>query len=571
VSTDLAQAGAPSDWSQLLRRDLLPRVQAIRERSAQFLAQSQDAPPVFRTDADRLDRASSELLENSRYLVSLGSGPAGADVTPLVRKARHALLNILNRVSGYSQLLLEAEEDEMLGIGRTDLERIYDLSRECERVIGQHLHPDRFVAPPASCDDCAPPVEREVVPGTILVADDDADIRSALVRTLQAQGHTLHEAADGQDALERLRAGSFDLVLLDITMPRMDGYEVLRQMRADPRLQSVPVLMVSALDEFAHTARSIEAGAEDFLPKPVDHVLLRARVNALLLRQQLRVRELEQFFPPEVARQLIDRPEVLEEGVQTAISVLFCDIRGYSRISRRLGPADTVEWVSSVMEDLTDCILRNNGVLVDFIGDELMSMWGAPTNQPNHADLACKTALEMFDCLPDLNRRWQERLGETMDFGVGINSGIAWVGNSGTRRKFKYGPSGDTVNVGSRVQGATKYLKAPLIVSRATHEQLTGGFASRRLARVKVVNIAEPVELFEVVRPGLPHWDERKRCYEEALELYEQRRLQEAAQLLGSVIATHGAAGPPLALMARVIEGLLNRDSWNAVFELPGK
>jgi adenylate cyclase len=341
-------------------------------------------------------------------------------------------------------------------------------------------------------------------------------------------------------------------------------------MRAESRLQSVPVLMVSALDEFAHTARCIEAGAEDFLPKPVDHVLLRARVNSLLLRRQLRVRELEQFFPPEVARQLIDRPEVLEEGTQTAISVLFCDIRGYSRISRRLGPADTIEWVSAVMEDLTDCILRNNGVLVDFIGDELLAMWGAPTNQPNHADLACKTALEMFACLPELNQRWQERLGETMDFGIGINSGIAWVGNSGTRRKFKYGPSGDTVNVGSRVQGATKYLKAPLIVSRATHEQLTG-VHSRRLARVKVVNIAEPVELFEVVRPGVPHWEERKRAYEEALKLYEECQLPEAAKLLGNLIATHGAVGPPLALLARVIEGLLNRDNWKAVFELPGK
>jgi adenylate cyclase len=405
----------------------------------------------------------------------------------------------------------------------------------------------------------------------VLVVDDEDDIRAALVRALRNQGHAVEEVGDGARAIERMRRESFDLVLLDITMPGMDGYEVLRLIRADARLQSLPVLMISGLDEYAHTARCIEAGAEDFLSKPVDHVLLRARVNSLLLRRQLRVRELEQFFPPEVARQFLDRPEVLDEGKQTAISVLFCDIRGYSRISRRLGPADTVEWLSAVMEELTDCILRQKGVLVDFIGDELMAMWGAPAYQPDHADLACRTALEMFACVPELNRRWQQRLGEPMDLGIGINSGIAWVGNTGTRRKFKYGPSGDTVNVGSRVQGATKYLRAPLIVSRSTHDQLHSAIASRRLGRVRVVNIAEPVELFEVVRPGTPHWPELKRRYEEALALYEGERLTEAAAMLGSLIASHGAAGPPLALMARTIEGLLEPERWNAVFELPGK
>src|SRR5262249_44676594 len=177
------------------------------------------------------------------------------------------------------------------------------------------------------------------------------------------------------------------------------------------------LLMVSALDEFAHTVRCIEAGAEDFLPKPIDHVLLRARINSLLVRRQLRVRELEQFFPPEVARQLIDQPEVLEEGAQTDITVLFCDIRGYSRISRRLGPANTIEWVSAVMEELSDCILRNGGVLVDFIGDELMAMWGAPASQPDHAVRACRTGLEMLACLPGLNATWAHRLGEQMDLG----------------------------------------------------------------------------------------------------------------------------------------------------------
>jgi CheY-like chemotaxis protein len=427
------------------------------------------------------------------------------------------LLNILNRVSGYSQLLLEAEEDELAGASRADLERIRDLAKECERLILHRLGQPRQAAdpePPPGSITCPYPSRMldpvcGAAPSTILVVDDDEAGRAALVRALRALGHTLVEASDGRQAVELLRRRSFDLVLLDIVMPGMDGYEVLRFIRADPRRQAMPVLMVSGLDEVAHTVRCIEAGAEDFLPKPVDHVLLRARVNSLLARHLLRVRELEQFFPPEVARQLIDHPEVLEEGAETDITVLFCDIRGYSRIARRLGPANTIEWVSGVMEELSECILRNGGVLVDFIGDELLAMWGAPTHQPDHAVRACRTGLEMLACLPRLNAAWQERLGDR--------------------------------------------------------------FPTLRLGRVLVVNIAEPVELYQVVAEGTPRWPELKARYEQALWLYEQGQLALAARDLGSLIAEHGAAGVPLALMARVIEGLLDRERWAPVLELPGK
>jgi adenylate cyclase len=551
-----------------LRQELLPVAQAIHELVLPFQIQAQQGPVVFHTDADRLARASAALLQATKLLAEVDSLPA--EPSAVIRRCRHDLLNSINHITGYSQLLLEIEEEVWFDAARADLQRIHELGQECTRIVLKHLACER----PAPAEHEAPAAAGEGArepPSTILVVDDDADNRLRLVRALRALGHTLHEACDGQEAVECLQHGAFDLVLLDITMPRMDGYEVLRWIRSDPRRQALPVLMVSALDEIAHTARCIEAGAEDFLSKPVDHVLLRARVNSLLAKRHMRVRELEQFFPPEVARQLLDRPDVLEEGTTTEISVLFCDVRGYSRISRALGPGETVEWISAVMEELTESILRNEGVLVDFIGDEVMAMWGAPTHQPDHAALACRTALEMLASLPRLNVLWEERLGERMAFGIGINSGPAWVGNSGTRRKFKYGPAGETVNVGSRVQGATKYLKTPLIVTRATYERLPELFDARRLGRVQAVNIAEPIELFEVTAGGTRHWPDVKRLYEEALALYEQRRLPAAAQLLGHLIAAYGAEGPPLALMARTLEGLIDAEKWAPVFLLPGK
>ena len=143
--------------------------------------------------------------------------------------------------------------------------------------------------------------------------------------------------------------------------------------------------------------------------------------------------QLEQFFTAELARQLASRPELLV-GQDLEITVLFCDIRGFSRITRNLGPARTLEWVGDVLSTLSDCVLDRQGVLVDYIGDELMAMWGAPEAQPDHAERAALAALAMLEALPALNARWESVLGEPMGLGLGINTGLARVGNTGSRR-----------------------------------------------------------------------------------------------------------------------------------------
>jgi adenylate cyclase len=127
-------------------------------------------------------------------------------------------------------------------------------------------------------------------------------------------------------------------------------------------------------------------------------------------------------------------------------------------------------------------------------GDELIAMWGAPVDQPDHATLSARAAVDMLAAVPRINERWAATLGETMDLGIGINSGVARVGNTGSRHKFKYGPLGNTVNLASRVQGATKYVRSRILVTDATRSRMGSGFASRRVCQVRVVNIAEPVE-----------------------------------------------------------------------------
>src|SRR5262249_39402786 len=135
----------------------------------------------------------------------------------------------------------------------------------------------------------------------------------------------------------------------------------------------------------------------------------------------------EQFFTADLARQLAAQPDLLE-GRDVEVSLLFCDIRGFSRVSEKLGPAKTGAWVGDIMEALSECVLKHQGVVVDYIGDELLAMWGAPQAQPDKAALACRAALDMRALLPQLNERWQPLLGEAIDLGIGINTGVARVG-----------------------------------------------------------------------------------------------------------------------------------------------
>jgi adenylate cyclase len=287
--------------------------------------------------------------------------------------------------------------------------------------------------------------------------------------------------------------------------------------------------------------------------------------------EERKVLQMQQYFPPRLAAKLANHPELLE-GRETDVTVLVCDLRGFSRITEKLGPAKTVRWISDILTVISQCVLDEEGVVVDYIGDEMMAMWGAPEDQPDHATRACRAALAMLEHLPRLNAEWQPKLDVELGLGIGINSGIAQVGNVGSRVKFKYGPLGNTVNVASRVQGATKYLKTPLLITDATQHRLDHRFQTRRLCQVRVVNIEQPVSLFELTGLVPESWLQLKKGYEEALEEFSGRRFREACRILGDLIPRHRNDGPALILLSRAVACLVEEpDPFDPVWELPGK
>jgi adenylate cyclase len=233
--------------------------------------------------------------------------------------------------------------------------------------------------------------------------------------------------------------------------------------------------------------------------------------------------------------------------------------------------------MNDVLEDLSGCVREEAGVLVDYVGDELMAMWGAPDEQPDQAERAGRAALAMLACLPSLNDRWGELLQKIgpMEIGIGIHTGPAFVGNTGSKIKFKYGPLGDTVNKASRVQGLTRYLKCPILVTRDTRDELGAKFIARRVVHTRVVNIPQTFDVFEVAAAELAGDDYRRNFFAEsevALDTLEAERFPEAAQLAVQLLQEHRADGPSLLILSRATRMLVDPDTpFSKVWEPPGK
>jgi adenylate cyclase len=320
--------------------------------------------------------------------------------------------------------------------------------------------------------------------GSVLVVDDDRVNRKLLARTLVTLGHRVAMAASGREALDHMLADEPDIVLLDVVMPGMDGIAVLERIKRDPALRAVPVIMVSALEDFDSVVRCIELGAEDYLQKPFDPVLLRARIRAGLDKRRLqqleraRVRDVfARFLPEPMVDEVLSRADgdLRLGGVRVESTVLFADLRSFTTFAERTAPHRVIAVLNRYFGEMSDAVLDNGGTLVAFLGDGLMAIFGAPVECDDHADRAVAAAREMLrDRLPRFNG-WarQQGYGDGFRMGIGISSGPAMSGNVGSERRLEYTAIGDTVNTASRIESLTKELGHPVLLSESTRDLLT--------------------------------------------------------------------------------------------------
>ncbi|MBK6663054.1 MAG: adenylate/guanylate cyclase domain-containing protein [Thermoflexaceae bacterium] len=338
-------------------------------------------------------------------------------------------------------------------------------------------------------------------------------------------------------------------------------------------LVGVDTVVAAPILDAAHEVVGIVYGARELKPgsepprvtrlEALVVQVLAAAVGAGLERQEQEARavrsqvQFEQFFSPELARELASDASLLE-GREREVTLLFTDVRNFSRISERLGAQRTFAMMQDVMELQTVRIREEDGVVVDYVGDGLLAMWNAPADQPDHPARACRAAVAFLSDLPVLSERWAHEAGEPIRLGTGIHTGVALVGNTGSRVKFKYGPMGSAVNLASRLENATKTLGVSPLISKATRDRLPTGFGTRRLGGLRVQGFAEAVAVFELF-PGEPTaaWRARRDEFERALQSFEARQWADACTSLASLLS-HGAEFdvPSLQLLARSVECL---------------
>jgi adenylate cyclase len=334
----------------------------------------------------------------------------------------------------------------------------------------------------------------------LLVADDNKVNRLLLGRSLEQLGHRVAMAENGRIALEMLRRESFDLLLLDMEMPEMSGFQVLEQMVADLQLRDLPVIVTSSLEGVAHVARCIELGADDYLPKPVNPVLLKARVGSSLEKKRLRDQQKElvrRFATSEVAEDL-QRSGFALGGKRIAGTVMFCDIRGFTSITEQQSPEDTIELLNTFYTLMFDAITGAGGVVNQMVGDGLMSIFGAPLPLTEPCGSAVRAAREMIELIEMLNVERQAGGRMPLKIGVGIATGEMIAGYTGTHARATYTCIGDAVNLAARLEAHTKLAGRPILVDGPTAEAVSDQLALEPLGEVALKGKAAAVPVFAV-------------------------------------------------------------------------
>jgi len=338
-------------------------------------------------------------------------------------------------------------------------------------------------------------------PGRLLVVDDNKVNRILLSRGLEADRHKVETAENGRLALEMLRSNSYDVVLLDIEMPEMNGYQVLEACLQDDELRNLPIIMTSSLDEIDSIVKCVELGAEDYLNKPVNPILLRARVNASLEKKRLRDQQrklIRTFATKEVADEL-SRTGFSLGGKFVNASVMFTDIRSFTTLTESQPPAEIIELLNDYYALMFDAITSHGGSVNQMIGDGLMAVFGAPVHYEDHCQRAVDSALEMLELLDGFNQNQAAQQKPQIKIGIGIASGQVIAGFTGTQHRATYTCVGDTVNLAARLETQTKVIGRPILIESVTCAGLNDSVKVESHGLVQLKGKTIEVEVFSIV------------------------------------------------------------------------
>jgi adenylate cyclase len=450
---------------------------------------------IFRTASEMMEYINEGLAQ-----AKIEAGPA--DLSALERR----LCEHTSEIIAATESLARDPHSVENGVLKSDLSRIAAAGRRIEELartsfatLSETALRDevaRTRSGPDLVEFEAPAEAQSPKEGTILVVDDQEENRELLCRRLSRLGYSVQLADSGQHALESIAANPADLILLDILMPGLDGIEVLHRLKADPRTQHIPVIMLSSADQIDTVVRCIHLGADDFLPKPFNATLLMARIQSSLSKKRLRDQETafvqrlqaEQDTSERLLLNILPKPvaERLKQGEKTIAdsfpeaTVLFSDFVDFTKLSTGIPPKVLVGRLNEIFSAFDHLCERHGLEKIKMIGDAYMAVGGVPTPCGGHAQAAADVALAM----QKETARFTGDDGQTFRLRIGLNSGAVVAGVIGTR-KFAYDLWGDTVNIASRME--THAPPGGILVTASTHQLLRGSYSFKpgRVIRVK--------------------------------------------------------------------------------------
>ena len=363
-------------------------------------------------------------------------------------------------------------------------------------------------------------------PARILIVDDNEANRDILATRLAAHGYQVAEAADGEEALAAAYQYLPDLILLDVMMPKIDGVEVCRRLKADKSLSFMPIILVTARGDSKDVVAGLDAGADEYLVKPVDQMALLARVKSVLRQKQLhdevqrqaaelaawnktleqrvsdqlaeieRISRLKRFLAPQVVDLILSSgDERMLESHREDVSVVFCDLRGFTRFAEATEPEELMAVLREYHQSLGKLIHRYEGTLDRFSGDGFMVLFNDPLPCPDPSLKAVRMAVEMRDIMAELCQKWRH-YGPELGFGIGIARGYATLGPIGFEGRFDYSAIGTVVNLAARLCSEAK--SGQILVDSKVQSAMEEHAEIEGAGELTLKGIARPVMAYNI-------------------------------------------------------------------------
>jgi len=356
-------------------------------------------------------------------------------------------------------------------------------------------------------------------PPRILIVDDNETNRDILVTRLGVHGYDLRQAADGEEALAAVKELLPDLILLDVMMPKLDGFEVCKRLKNDPSLPFMPIILCTAKADSKDVVTGLEAGADEYLTKPIDQMALVARVKSMLRLKQLhdqvtemnrsleqrvseqlveiaRMSGLKRFLAPQIAELVLSSGgEQLLESHRREVSIVFCDLRGFTAFAETAEPEEVMTVLREYHDGLAGLIHSFEGTLERFAGDGLMILFNDPLPCPDPCERAVKMAVQMRGRVIDLAAKWR-KLGHDLGFGVGIAHGFATLGRISSQGRFDYTAIGRVVNLAARLCGEAK--TGQILIDGKVHSAVETLIEFESVGELTLKGFHRPIAAFDV-------------------------------------------------------------------------